>query len=302
MDEILKKLLESDLLSEETKTEISSSWAQAVEAKTAELKEEAILEVRSELAEQWVQERDALIEKVDAFVAEQLTTEIAELQGDIERFRDLEAEYAEKLVEEKQNLAEEVADELDQLVDKIDAFFEVRLAEEIEELKEDLDVVKQNDFGRRIFEAFVTEFSKSYVDEDSVQSKLTVAESKLQDAQKQVNTLEIEKNKMIREAKLQEILKPLTGGKREQMTFILQNVETARLEEAYKHFIGRVLKEEAAPAVAPVVAVESTAAVQVITEATTVVTGEEKIEPTPVADTAKSDALARQRKLAGIGN
>jgi len=304
MDEILKKLLESDLLSEETKSELSTQWTAAVEAKKAEMKEEVILEVRSELSEQWVQERDALIEKVDSFVTEHLKTEIAELQGDIERFRDLEVEYSERLVEEKQKLAEEVADELDQLVDKIDTFFELRLSEEIEELKEDLEVVKQNDFGRRIFEAYATEYAKSYVDEDAVQSKLTVAESKLVDAQKRLAELEADKNKMIREAKLQDILKPLSGGKREQMAFILQNVETSRLEEAYKHFVSRVLKEEAAPVAAVITEekAEENQTQQVIAESkTTVVTGEE-ITPAAPADTARSVELARMRKLAGQGN
>lgn len=304
MDEILKKLLESDLLSEETKSELSTQWTAAVEAKKAEMKEEVILEVRSELSEQWVQERDALIEKVDSFVTEHLKTEIAELQGDIERFRDLEVEYSERLVEEKQKLAEEVADELDQLVDKIDTFFELRLSEEIEELKEDLEVVKQNDFGRRIFESYATEYAKSYVDEDAVQSKLTVAESKLVDAQKRLAELEADKNKMIREAKLQDILKPLSGGKREQMAFILQNVETSRLEEAYKHFVSRVLKEEAAPVAAVITEekAEENQTQQVIAESkTTVVTGEEATPAAP-ADTARSVELARMRKLAGQGN
>lgn len=292
MDEILKKLLQSELLSEETKAEISEQWTTGVEAFKQQVREEVSGTVRLELAEQWASERDELIGKVDTFVAEALTKEIAELRGDIDRFRDLEAEYAEKLVEEKHALAEEVATELDGLVDKIDQFFEIRLAAEIEELKEDLEVVKQNEFGRKIFEAFAKTYGESYVDEDAVQSKLAVAESKLADAEAALAEREEQLNKMVREAKMEQVLSPLTGKKREQMAMVLRSIETSRLEESYKFFIGRILKEEEAPA--------STVVTEAKAEAkTTVVTG----EPAKVVESVqvnKSSGLAELRRLAGI--
>lgn len=296
MDEILKKLLESELLSEETKAQISEQWTASVEAFKNQVREETANEVRLQLSEQWITERDELIEKVDGFVAEALVKEITELKGDIERFRDLEAEYAEKLVEEKHKLAEEVAKELDSLVDKIDAFFEMRLTAEMDELKEDLEVVKQNEFGRKIFEAFVNEYSKGYVDEGAIQAKLSVAEQKLKDAEARLNEREEQLGKMIREAKLEKILSPLTGKKRDQMEMLLKNVDTERLEESYNFFIGRVLKEgEAAPAAKPLT--ESKAAAT----KTTVVTGE------PAADTGSqqkagqvNEGLDHLKRLAGI--
>lgn len=292
MDEILKKLLQSELLSEETKAEISEQWNTSVEAFKTQVREEVSGEVRSELAGQWITERDELISKVDGFVAKALSEEIEELKGDIERFRDLEAEYAEKLVEEKHKLAGTVAEELDSLVDKIDAFFEMRLAAEMDELKEDIAVVKENDFGRKMFEAFASTYAAHYVDEDATQSKLIVAESKLADAEAQLAQLEEERNKMIREAKMEQVLSPLTGKKREQMAMVLKNVDTARLEESYKFFIGRILKEDdAAPAAKP------------LNETTTptankLVTGEQQ-QPAPAAKPA-TNHLAEMRKLAGL--
>lgn len=288
MDEILNKLLQSELLSEETKAEISEQWKASVEAFKTQVREEVSGEVRSELASQWITERDELITKVDGFVAEALTKEIEELKGDIERFRDLEAEYAEKLVEEKHKLAAEVAEELDGLVDKIDAFFEMRLSAEMEELKEDLDVVKQNDFGRKIFEAYASTYANNYVDEDAVQSKLVVAESKLADAERALRTLEEERNKMVREAKLEAILAPLTGTKREQMAMVLKGVDTARLEESYKFFIGRILKEDAK---APLNESKPEGR-------TTVVTGE-PADPNG-SKTPVNEQLSMMKRLAGI--
>jgi hypothetical protein len=293
MDEILAKLLQSELLSEETKAEISQQWTASVESFKTQVREDVTREVQAELISTWNTERDELITKVDTFVAEALTKEITELKGDIERFRDLEAEYATKLVEEKHKLAEEVAKELDGLVDKIDQFFEMRLESEMAELKEDLEIVKQNDLGRQMFEAFVSTYSKHYVDEKSVQNKLVVAEGKLADAEKQLSALEDERNKMIREAKMEQVLSPLTGKKREQMAMVLKNVDTARLEESYKFFIGRIIQEEK-PATAAAALTEAAAQ-----EQTTVVTGN---APAAVvqASTAVSSTLTEMKRLAGI--
>lgn len=292
MDEILNKLLQSELLSEETKAEITQQWTTSVETFKTQVREEVSMEVRSELAEQWISERDELIGKVDSLVAEVLTKEITELKGDIERFRDLEAEFAEKLVEEKHKLAGEVATELDALVDKIDAFFEMRLSAEMEELKEDLEIVKQNEFGRRMFEAFASEYAKNYVDEDAVQSKLSVTEQKLADAEQALAESEEKIAKMLRESKMEQILSPLTGKKREQMAMILKNVDTSRLEESYKYFIGRIMKEEEGSTAKPLT--EGAA-----TQKTTVVTGEMPAS----GDQAKSPQavkLEEMKRLAGI--
>lgn len=294
MDEILNKLLQSELLSEETKAEISEQWTASVEAFKTQVREEVEGTVRSELAEQWITERDDLITKVDGFVSEALIKEIEELKGDIERFRDLEVEYAEKLVEEKHRIAGEVSEELDALVDKIDAFFEMRLSAEMEELSEDIAVVKENDFGRKMFEAFADTYAAHYVDEDAVQSKLAIAESKRRDLEKQLATLEEDRNKMIREAKMESVLSPLTGTKREQMSMILKNVDTARLEESYKFFIGRVLKEEASAPAKPLTENK---------QPTQVKTGDAPAKTEVQVDSASSalqEQLARVRSLAGI--
>jgi len=291
MDEILQKLLQSELLSEETRAEISEQWTAAVETFKTQVREETSMAVRAELAEQWIVERDELVTKVDSFVADALIKEMTELKADIERFRDLEAEYAEKLVEEKHKLAEEVASELDQLVDKIDAFFEVRLAAELDELKEDLDIVKQNEFGRRIYEAFASTFAVAHVDEDSSATQLKIAEAKLADIEKALASSEEQRLAMVRESKLEKLLTSLTGKKREQMEMVLKNVETDRLEESYKFFIGRILKEDVAPAAT---LTEGAAG----GKQTTVVTGDAPVET--AAAPQLDEGLAKLQRLAGI--
>jgi hypothetical protein len=289
MDEILQKLLSSELLSEDAKAEISTQWTESVEQYKSVVREEVTMTVRAEIAEQWANERDTLIENVEAFVAKKLDEEVAELKADIERFRDLEAEYAEKIVEEKHAMADTLSEELDQLIDKMDAFFELRLTEEMAELHEDLEIVKQNEFGRKIFEAYATTFATSYVDENSVQSKLSATLAKLSDAEKAIGQLEEAQSKMVREAKMEKILSSLNGKKKEQMAFVLANVETSRLEEAYGHFIARVLREDNTDN-KPAQIIESV-----------VVTGDVPNSTEP-AKVASSDKHSELRKLAGISS
>lgn len=289
MDEILKKLLQSELLSEETKAEISEQWTTSVESFKTQVREEVSADVRLELGKQWISEREELVNKVDSFITEALEREVSELKDDIEGYRDLQVEYAEKLVEEKQKIAEGVAQELDELVDKIDAFFEVRLTAEIDELREDLDIVKQNEFGRKIYEAFASTYSQ-VADEDSVQNQLVVAEAKLADVETQLKSLSEERNKMVREAKMDQVLSSLTGTKREQMAMVLRNVETSKLEESYKSFIGRILKEEKAP-----VAALNEGKIE---KKTTVVTGEPTVTGVPANPV--NEALTEFRRIAGL--
>jgi hypothetical protein len=291
MDEILKKLLESELLTEETRTEIASQWKTLTEAHMAQVREETEAAVRAELVTEWVNARDKLIEQVDGFVAEALTREITELRADIDRFRDLEAEKAAEIVAEKARLAKAVSEELDELVEKIDKFFEMRLAAEFEELKEDLAAARENDFGRQIFEAFASTFASTHIDEKSVSSKLTAATKELAAAKAKLAEAEAREASLIRESKLEKLLAPLSGSRREQMAMLLKATETSRLDESYKHFIGRILQEPAAPA--------ATALTEGATGSkTTVVTGE--AAPVESTEAKLDEGMARLQRLAGL--
>jgi len=164
MNELLQKLLEAEILTEETKKDLEEAFTAARDEAITAAKDEAAADVRADLTEQWVAEKDTLVEAIDTKVGELLEQEIEELKEDIERFRDLEAEYAEKLVEAKAAMADELKADLGDLVEKIDAFLEMRLQAEIEELKEDITVVRKNQFGKKVFEAFVEEFMSEFAD------------------------------------------------------------------------------------------------------------------------------------------
>lgn len=243
MDELLKKLLEAEVLTEETKVEIESAVKKQIEETMNRAREEATALVTAELNEQWISERETLIEALDAKITEALAEEIDDLKSDINRFRDLEAEYAEKLVEAKSDMADTLKSDVAQLIEKLDSFLEVRLSAELEELREDFDAVKKQQFGKKVFEAFVSEFKKHYAGDDSVESKLNETEQRLEDALTALETAEKKTAKLERTMKMESVLKPLSGRSKEVMEAILKNVDTVMLEDAYKTYVGRVLKE-----------------------------------------------------------
>jgi len=305
MDEILKKLLESDVLSEETKAELQTQFKAAADAYLAEERSKLEAEVKAQLTEEFVKAREELTAAVDAKVDAFLKAEFDELKEDINKFRDLEVEYAEKLVEEKEALAKQLGEELDQLVDKLDAFLEVRLDEELAELKEDIDQVKRLEFGRRIFEAMEEEFKKHRAtDLTSVESELAETKDALADAKKRLSDMERAAVAEARTTKMDELLSPLSGTAKEQMKLILSNVATEKLDEAYKVYLSRVLKESvvAATTAKPEVVTESA---KKDAEESVIVTGnenaEDDVDAVQVTEAQEpSDQLSRIRKLAGL--
>lgn len=316
MDEILKKLLESNVLSAEVKTELEQAFKKQLDDAVATAKANAEADVRAQLTEQWVTERDALVEAIDSKVGDFLDSELAELREDIERFRDLEAEHAEKLVEAKSQMAGELKSDLKELVEKIDSFLEIRIAAEMEELREDLEVVKQNDFGRRVFEAFASEFER-YADADSQEATTAELSKRLEDTSAALEESEQKVAVLEREKKLKDVLSPLKDRPRDIMEAILKNVDTDQLDSAYKTFIGRVLRESdgatnsekegsvLAEGASKKPAEDKTATQKKISEAvvksgdTEVVTESDKPE-TKQTSKLSDEELARLRRVAGI--
>lgn len=243
MDELLNKLIAAEILTEDTKADLEVAFKEKLSEATETARAAATATVTAELQEQWIAERETLIEALDTKVTEALTTELDELRSDIESFRDLEAEHAEKLVEAKRQMAKVLKQDIAQLVEKMDAFLEIRLTAELQELREDFAVVKKNQFGKTIFEAFVNEFKNFYADDGSTEARLTETELRLEDALTALEQTERKSARLERTMKMEKVLAPLSGRTKEVMEAILKNVDTPLLEDAYKTYVGRVLKE-----------------------------------------------------------
>ena len=315
MKELLEKLLGSEVLTEETRVElttaIETAIAEAVAAQVTEAKEALTVEYATAFAA----DREALVEAIDTKVEEMVKAELNELADDISNFRDLEVEFAHKLVEAKAVLAESVEKDMSELVERLDTFLELRLSEEVTELKESIDEVKKNNVGRKIFEAFKAEVEQYAADDAGVEAlttKLEESQALLAEKDALLEAANVTLADNARKEKLEETLASLQNRPREIMEAILKTVPTDKLEETYHKFIDRVLhdsvatsgsEKESANSIVetPVLAEgqEEVPAVEVVQEAVTVVSGdsvviEESVKP------VLSEQAKRLQRLAGI--
>jgi len=194
-------------------------------------------------------------EKLERFVVEALAQEIMEFQQD-----------KRELVETKVRLVREAREKLEQLKSKfvtesaakVGRVVTSNLKEELTQLKEDIQVARENNFGRRIFEAYAAEFGTTYLNENAevrkLHAKLAEKSRKLSEATEAIREKEalVESHKkqirMITEsnqrtAMLEELLAPLNESKREVMKNLLESVQTNRLKSAYEKYLPAVLND-----------------------------------------------------------
>lgn len=243
MNELLKKLLENEVLAEDTKVELTAAFESFEAELTETVRAETEATVKAELTEQWVKDREVLVEAIDSKVGEFLDRELGELKEDVSRFRDLEAEYAKKLVEQRAIMAEELKDDMSTLIDQIDQFLGERIEAEFNELKEDIDEFKKLQFGRKIFEAFAGEFNVNFVDEDSLQSQVQELSAKLDESEAKLSESVESNAKLTRDAKVKQLLAPLNEFQSEVMSNILDTTPTEKLDETFNKFVGRIVEE-----------------------------------------------------------
>jgi len=243
MDKLLQRLLEAEILTPETTAEFQAAYDQQLAEATEESRKEVEADVRAELTEAFVAEKERLVEAVDTKLTEMFTREVDELKEDFEQFRDLEAEYAEKIVEAKAAMADELQVDMSQLVDKIDTFMEIKLNEEIEELREDIDQARKQEFGRRIFEAVADEYMSQFHKDDDSEATYADMEARLEQTQIALEESETRHAELERIIKLDAILAPLEGNQRAVMEQVLQNVATSKLEEGFETFLPRIIRE-----------------------------------------------------------
>ena len=199
--------------------------------------------------------------KLEQFVVHALAKEINEFATDK---KDL-AETKVKLVREAKSKFNEIKQTFIQRSAKVvEATVTKKLTSEISQLKEDIDSARNNDFGRKIYEAFAQEFAGSYLNEKSETSKLlkiiSKKEMELAEANQAItekaNLIEstqreirVTKDLMERKAVMAELLSPLSGEKRVVMQQLLESVQTTKLYSAFDKYLPAVMEgaQKAAP-------------------------------------------------------
>lgn len=129
MNDILKPLLESDLLSEDVKVQIS----EAFEARIAEVRDEVETQLREEMANRFEHDREALINAVSQMVEEALQVELEEFQADRQAVVEDRVRLANQITENAQQSKEELAKRLEVM----ESFILNVLKEEVVEFETD---------------------------------------------------------------------------------------------------------------------------------------------------------------------
>ena len=193
------------------------------------------------------------VEKLESFIVDALAKEIAEFHTDK---KDL-AETKVKLVRESKAKFEQIKkDFVSRSAKIIEETVAKGLRSEMTQLREDIEAARRNDFGRRIFESFASEYAASHLNEKSETAKLlkvvAVKEAELEEAAKVVadtqslvenkeRELRIIKESSQRKEVMSELLGPLTGDKREVMGSLLESVQTEKLRTAFDKYISSVM-------------------------------------------------------------
>lgn len=195
--------------------------------------------------------------KLETFVVEALAQEITEFMQDK---RDL-AETKVRLVREGRAELKQVKEAfIKRAASLVDQVVTENLNSEITALKEDIESARRQDFGRKLFEAFASEYQSSYLNEKSETAKLLKvidlkdlamqeaaqavirAEQILESKQSEIQAL---KEAQERKAIMSELLAPLNKEQRAIMSELMETVNTGRLNESFEKYLPSVINGNA---------------------------------------------------------
>jgi hypothetical protein len=319
MLDAFKQLVESGVMTEETKSVVEAAFA----AKIQENREQITAELREEFAQKYTHDKAVMVEAIDKMLSERLSAEMSELHDDKKALSEAKAQYQQRIAEDAKKLegfvikqlgkelvefqgdrkkvaenfakledfvvhalakeiSEFAADKKDLAETKVklvreakSKFAEIKqnfiqraakvvegtvtkkLTTEIKQLKEDIDSARNNDFGRKIYEAFAQEFAGSFLNEKSETSKLlkiiqkkdqelaeakqavTAKASLVESVQREIR---VTKDLMERKAIMAEMLAPLSADKREIMKELLESTPTQKLTESFDKYLPAVME------------------------------------------------------------
>jgi DNA repair exonuclease SbcCD ATPase subunit len=258
------------MLSERLSTEISefvedrkqlieakATYAKKMKKDSAMMKEFVFRSLGNELSELHEDHKrmSSNFAKLEEFVVTQLAREISEFHIDkkdvVETKVALVREAKAQLDAVKSNFIKRSAKMVEETVVKT-------LKTEMHQLREDISSARENDFGRRLFEAFASEYTHSYLNEKSEVKKVIAVlhqrEQELAEAYSHINQtsqlVESKENEIARMRDLtqrkeiiSELLSPLGRDKKDVMASLLESVATPKLRSAYDKYLPSVLNE-----------------------------------------------------------
>lgn len=239
--------------------------------------------------------------KLEQFIVHALAREIKEFTQDkkavVEAKVKLVAEGRKQLTALKARFVSESAKRLNTVVTS-------HLKGELGQLKEDIKVARENNFGRRIFESFASEFSVTHLNDKAETRKLMNA-LQLKDQQLAESIKVIGQSKKLIESKEREVrvikesnqrekmmsdlLAPLNEEKANVMKDLLESVQTPKLQATFDKYLPAVLNSGA----------ERKSTKTTLRESVKEVTGD-KSAKTQEVDMEQRDNVIDIKRLAGL--
>jgi hypothetical protein len=267
--------------------------------------------------------------KFNTFMVTKLTEEIKQLQNDRkvqnEGYKNLEAFVMEslaneigefdqdkrKLVETKVRLVAGAKQRMSEMqtafVSKSAKLVKEAVAKSLEseltQLKEDIQVARENMFGRRLFEAFAGEFTATHLNENKEIAKLSSLVKAKNRQLEEAKSIAVKASKLVeakdREVKviresaqrkqtIAELLKPLSKDKANVMSELLEGIQTNKLRSVYDKYLPSVLNETKST---------DKSKVTVLSENRKVVSGDKTAKPNVQYE---SDNVFEIKRLAGL--
>lgn len=200
------------------------------------------------------QKQNAAIQKLESFVVDTLADELTEFHQD----KKAVVETRVRLVKEgKENLVKLEKAFITKSAKIVETTVTKQLTKELTQLKDDIQIARENNFGRKIFETFASEFGASHLNEnaeiltlknvivkqenkintfkDEITSQVKVVESKDQE-------LAVINESVKRSDTLTQLLTPLGKEKASIMQDLLESVNTPDLVSAFDKYLPAVLK------------------------------------------------------------
>lgn len=193
------------------------------------------------------------VNKLESFVLKQLSEEIAEFQTDkkalVEQRVKLAQDGKKKLHETQSKFIERASSSVNKVLHDV-------IKKELVQWRDDIKVARQNNFGRRIFEAVSAEFMASHLSEGSEVKKLmnelqkkeaalAEAQTAIQQSKKLVESVSsqvrVANDRVKRAEVLNELLAPLSRDKKAVMGDMLKDIKTQNLKEAFSRYLPAVV-------------------------------------------------------------
>jgi hypothetical protein len=194
--------------------------------------------------------------KLEEFVVSALAREIKEFHADKKGVVETKVKLVKEAKEQMKKLKEAFITKSAKVVE--DAVTK-KLSEELTQLKEDITAARQINFGKKVFEAFASEYQSSYLNEksetarllkvvDEQMLKIEEAKKSIEEKQAVIESKEQEiarsKDLMERKETMVELLKPLSKDKADVMSQLLESVQTKDLKSAYAKYLTPVMDDK----------------------------------------------------------